>query len=426
MIVGAWGGSFVQFPDLLDILGDVTVQNAKGLTDLIVDDHDNFYAATFTLDGNQLNTSYFGSPLGTIAYDDAELASLTIHGGTGHNLSWFVVGNTFLVSNTSASLPITIDSGTGPDTIALDTVLGKIDLIDVLADDVVPFPDAPLLEHLVYYPVFPGPGGFEIDDKNLKTQEVHVYQFDVPVAGLLTVDVASLDFDSRVDLVNTPSYLINKGLSLGGGGLLASSDDGPLGNPHIQIYVEKGTYYVQVAASPADPDGSGLYDLAVVFNPFPFALNPLEEAGANEPVLVEVGINPRKSSTATSTATATGTWPSPASAAAKFGYCRQRRRQLSGSDQDGRFRPGAPPGPGAAGSTFNGDFRLDIMVWNGDTDPSTTVHVLLARATAPSRRACSGNWRKLRGLSRSVSAPAFRTTLSGTSTGTATRSLRWR
>lgn len=368
VIFGNWdGGGFSVPPTLSSILSNVSVQNANGLTDLIVDDHGSFVPARFTIDADKIRINHGAGPI-AITYASADLASLTVRGGPGLDR--------FRVEDTTAVVPITLDGGPGIDRVRLVNVPGKIEVLDTDGvDAIVEATGAPLFQHVIDHgPSAPG----TLNGVVTMTREVHVYRFDVAVAGLLTVDVANAAFDSRIALVNTPSYLINQGLPLGGGGLLAGSDDDPSrgGAPHIEMYVAPGTYYVEVTASPADPGGAGAFELVVALDTV--APNPLQDDGVNEPVLVVVGDNPQE--------------------IIAFDFNRDGIRDLAtasfGSGEvwvlfgngDGSFQePIKTAVPGEVRrldlvppeADFNGDFRPDIIVWNGAIAADTPVYVLL-------------------------------------------------
>ena len=96
------------------ILGDVKVDNATGLTSLILDDSADPMPTNVDIVGN--NTSdvgIFGLSPGRIDALASGLSALTIDGGGG--------GNTFTIDGTPAGIPTTLNCGAGGDTVNVQT-----------------------------------------------------------------------------------------------------------------------------------------------------------------------------------------------------------------------------------------------------------------------------------------------------------------
>jgi hypothetical protein len=127
--------------------------------------------------------------------------------------------------------------------------------------------------------------------------EVNAYALDVTQGGRLTIGVTRRDgstLDSRVSLFNTTSYVIVDGQPVGGGGLLATSEERAPTDPEplLSQYVLPGQYFVQVSSAGATGSATGAYTLTTAFAPD--ASNPYDQSGVSNllpPVLV--GTNPQ-------------------------------------------------------------------------------------------------------------------------------------
>jgi Bacterial Ig-like domain len=103
--IGSTGGP----GSMAGIQGPVSVTNPPSLTDLNFHDENDVTGQTWTLDNDD------GVPTGSVAvtgsattsYNPFDLASLTVNGGSG--------GNAFIVNNTSAFFPTTLNTGLGGD-----------------------------------------------------------------------------------------------------------------------------------------------------------------------------------------------------------------------------------------------------------------------------------------------------------------------
>jgi hypothetical protein len=127
-------------------------------------------------------------------------------------------------------------------------------------------------------------------------------QLDVTQGGRLTVGVTRRDgssLDSRVALFNTTSYVIVDGQPVGGGGLLATSEERAPNDPEplLSQYVLPGQYFVQVSSAGVAGSATGAYTLTTTFTPD--AGNPYDQGGVGKllpPVMV--GSNPQEIVTA--------------------------------------------------------------------------------------------------------------------------------
>ena len=98
------------------IMGAVSVSNAAGLTDLTIDDSADAVGRMATLTAAAIT----GLAPAMISFVALDLRSLLIEGGGG--------GNTFTVADTPAGLTMTLDSGTGADTVNVQGTTGDLDL----------------------------------------------------------------------------------------------------------------------------------------------------------------------------------------------------------------------------------------------------------------------------------------------------------
>jgi hypothetical protein len=210
--------------------------------------------------------------------------------------------------------------------------------------------------------------------------QTDTYGFTVDKPGLLTItatppsSVTPLT-DSKIALSSIPTYTTINNLPIGGGGLIATSDDQAPGNPNplIEQFVLPGQYFINVAAANGTSPGPHDYTLQTTFTPGspPTSLNP------NPPSRIVVG-----DASHLPVALAEGDFnrdgipdlvvvtPDPAGKTSSL--------QILLGNGDGTFAPPLPVSvPGTPDSVvvsdFNGDGRPDLATASSDG----TVAVLL-------------------------------------------------
>src|SRR5262249_17841761 len=145
----------------------------------------------------------------------------------------------------------------------------------------------------------PAPFGAPVEGTLAGPLDVDLYPIQVTEEGNFSVQVepaSGSPLDPRVALYNIDSYVNFDGLRVGGGGLLAASDDQARGDAtaSLRLFLLPGTYYVAVSAANA----GGAYTVTSTFvagtNPFGAvdvdpALNRI--LGTNPVALLAVDVN---------------------------------------------------------------------------------------------------------------------------------------
>ncbi|MGA2497783.1 MAG: FG-GAP-like repeat-containing protein, partial [Tepidisphaeraceae bacterium] len=106
--IGSTGGAGT----MANIQGAISVSNPPSFTALNLHDENDVTARTWTMndnDGGNTGSIAIGPGIATTNYVPADISSLTINGGSG--------GNTFVVNNTTAFAPTTLNAGTGADSV---------------------------------------------------------------------------------------------------------------------------------------------------------------------------------------------------------------------------------------------------------------------------------------------------------------------
>jgi hypothetical protein len=247
---------------LSNVRGPVTVRNDGSMTDLIISDGTTAGGASFDLDGQRVRSSLAPD----ISYSPGSLASLTIRETGG--------GNSFTVGATPADLPTTLTTGPGDRVTIPLAAGGPVRVIDADGSARVTGAGAPRLEHVI------GRGTLQINSTTIgilsSAADSDCYTLQVGEQGNLNVRLLTPGgsaLDGRLSLSGPESYLMSDdGLRIGGGGLLAQSDDRALGDSSaaLSLFLLPGTYYLSVAAAGSS---AGAYTLAPTFvpGPSPFA-----------------------------------------------------------------------------------------------------------------------------------------------------------
>src|SRR5262249_18543033 len=218
--------------------------------------------ASFDLDGQRVRSSLAPD----ISYAPGSLTSLTVQEAGG--------GNSFTVGNTPTDLLTTLTTGPGDRVTIPQAVGGRVRGIDAEASAHVTGAGAPRLEHVI------GRGPLQLNSTTVGTLSAVVdidrYTLQVSEQGNLNVRLLTPSgsaLDGRLSLSGPDSYVTSDdGLRIGGGGLLAQSDDRALGDSSaaLSLFLLPGTYYLSVAAAGSS---AGVYTLVPTFVPgqSPFA-----------------------------------------------------------------------------------------------------------------------------------------------------------
>jgi hypothetical protein len=264
-------GQWAAFPNALEgfsppgstlagITGQVTIRNDHSLTDVTVDDGGDFTPVAYSVYATQVNSTV-AAP---IDFLPGEVNSLTVRAGSG--------GNSFRVADTPAGAVTTLDTGFFDQVNVLRTS-GSLKINDASGTAQVALgPDAANVEHAISRGTLSLTS--DTDGTLAAATDEDSYTLNVPQdqPGYLQVTLTpgnGSSFDGRVALLNSDSFTVFEGTGVGGGGLLATSDeqapDNP--NPSLSQYLLPGQYFVQVSAAQSGGAAPGDYTLSLQFTP---------------------------------------------------------------------------------------------------------------------------------------------------------------
>ncbi len=225
------------------IIGDVTIANRAGETDLTLDDRANRFARSAVIVDEAAVT---GLARATIGYQQDDLSSLAIDGGSG--------GNSFTVANTPISstvlLTTTLNSGAGNDTV---TVLATTGLLTVNtqggADTVNAGDTTSRLDGIQGTLTVNGQGGAAV--LNVNDQGAFAIPNYTVTAGAVTrTGAAEIDYSSLASLV----------LNTGFAGNTTDVQDTAIGTP---VTINTGAGNDTVNAGATGDELIGILDLTV-------------------------------------------------------------------------------------------------------------------------------------------------------------------